>query len=57
MLPRGNAPQRRSCVVTFSVDWNFVMVGAVLAALPTVLVYAFLGRFFIRGMGAGSVKG
>ncbi len=42
---------------SFSVDWNVVMAGAVLAALPTALVYIFLGRFFIRGMVAGSVKG
>ena len=42
---------------SFSVDWNVVMAGAVLAALPTALVYIFLGRFFIRGLLAGSVKG
>ena len=33
------------------------MAGAVIAALPTALVYIFLGRFFIRGMLAGSAKG
>ena len=42
---------------TFSVDWNVVMAGAVVAALPTALIYIFLGRFFVRGMLAGSVKG
>jgi glucose/mannose transport system permease protein len=42
---------------TFSVDWNVVMAGAVVAALPTALVYIFLGRFFVRGLLAGSVKG
>ena len=42
---------------SFSVDWNVVMAGAVIAALPTALVYIFLGRFFIRGLLAGSVKG
>ncbi len=42
---------------SFSVDWNVVMAGAVLAALPTALIYMFLGRFFIRGLLAGSVKG
>jgi glucose/mannose transport system permease protein len=42
---------------SFSVDWNVVMAGAVLAALPTALIYIFLGRFFIRGMLAGSMKG
>ena len=42
---------------SFSVDWNVVMAGAVLAALPTAIVYIFLGRFFVRGLVAGSVKG
>jgi glucose/mannose transport system permease protein len=42
---------------SFSVDWNVVMAGAVLAALPTALIYIFLGRFFVRGLLAGSVKG
>jgi glucose/mannose transport system permease protein len=42
---------------SYSVDWNVVMAGAVIAALPTALVYIFLGRFFIRGLLAGSVKG
>jgi glucose/mannose transport system permease protein len=42
---------------SFSVDWNVVMAGAVVAALPTALVYIFLGRFFVRGLLAGSVKG
>ena len=40
----------------FSVQWNTVMAGALLAAIPTALVYILLGRFFIRGLTAGSVK-
>jgi glucose/mannose transport system permease protein len=42
---------------TNSVDWTVVMAGAVLSALPTALLYIFLGRFFIRGLLAGSMKG
>jgi glucose/mannose transport system permease protein len=42
---------------SFSVDWNVVMAGAVVAALPTALIYVLLGRYFIRGLLAGSVKG
>ncbi len=40
-----------------AVKWNLPMAGALLAALPTLLVYIFLGRYFIRGLLAGSVKG
>jgi glucose/mannose transport system permease protein len=42
---------------TYSVDWNVVVAGALVAALPTLLIYIFLGRFFIQGIMAGSVKG
>jgi glucose/mannose transport system permease protein len=38
-------------------EWNMVMAGAIIAALPTLLVYIIMGRFFIRGLLAGSVKG
>jgi glucose/mannose transport system permease protein len=33
------------------------MAASLLAALPTLLVYIFLGRYFLRGMMAGSLKG
>jgi glucose/mannose transport system permease protein len=42
---------------SFSVDWNVVMAGAVIVALPTAMIYILLGRFFVRGLLAGSVKG
>jgi glucose/mannose transport system permease protein len=42
---------------SFAISWNVVMAGAVLAALPTAIIYILLGRFFVRGMLAGSVKG
>lgn len=40
-----------------AVRWNLPMAGAILAALPTLLIYIILGRYFIRGLLAGSVKG
>ena len=36
---------------------SIVAFGAFLAALPTLLVYIVLGRYFIRGLLAGSIKG
>lgn len=39
------------------VQWNVQMAGALLAALPTLIVYIFLGKYFVRGLLAGSIKG
>jgi glucose/mannose transport system permease protein len=40
-----------------AVRWNLPMAGALLAALPTLVVYVIFGRYFVRGLLAGSVKG
>lgn len=42
---------------SYIVEWNVQMAGSLLAALPTLLVFIFLGRFFMRGLLAGSLKG
>ncbi len=39
------------------VQWNVQMAAAFLAAIPTLIVYILLGRYFIRGLLAGSIKG
>jgi len=39
------------------VQWNVLMAATLLAALPTLLVYVFLGRYFLRGLMAGALKG
>lgn len=39
------------------VEWNVQMAGALIAALPTLFIYIFLGKYFIKGLLAGSVKG
>ena len=38
-------------------NYGVSMAGALLASLPTLLVYILLGRYFIGGLMAGSVKG
>ena len=39
------------------IQWNVQMAAALLAALPTLLVYIILGRYFLRGLMAGALKG
>ena len=41
---------------TQTVNWNVLMAGALIAAIPTAVAYLTLGRFFIQGLTAGSVK-
>jgi glucose/mannose transport system permease protein len=59
-----NQPQLRPVTVALQnlsgsqfTQWNVQMAGALLVALPTLLVYMFLGRYFLRGLLAGSLKG
>jgi glucose/mannose transport system permease protein len=40
-----------------AVQWNLPMAGALIAALPPLLIFIILGRYFIRGLLAGSIKG
>ncbi len=38
-------------------EYNVDMAAAVIAALPTLFVYIVAGRYFVRGLTAGAVKG
>ena len=38
-------------------EYNVDMASAIIAALPTLAVYIIAGKYFIRGLTAGSVKG
>jgi len=40
-----------------AVSWNLPMAGSIIAAIPVLLIYILMGRYFIRGLLAGSVKG
>ncbi|TDX51524.1 carbohydrate ABC transporter membrane protein 2 (CUT1 family) [Orenia marismortui] len=39
------------------IEWNVQMSGAIISAIPTLFIYIFLGRYFMRGLLNGSVKG
>ena len=38
-------------------EYNVDMAAALIAALPTLLVYVLAGKYFVRGLTAGAVKG
>ena len=38
-------------------EYNVHFAGAIMAALPTLVVYIVSGRYFVRGLMAGAVKG
>jgi len=42
---------------SFVATWNVQMAGALIAATPTLLIFIILGRYFVRGLLAGSLKG
>ncbi|MFP5325120.1 MAG: carbohydrate ABC transporter permease [Gammaproteobacteria bacterium] len=48
-----NLANTTSSVKAYNVD----MAAALIAALPTVAVYVLAGRYFVRGLTAGAVKG
>ena len=41
---------------SYIVEWNVQMAGALIAALPTLLVYIILGRYFVQGLMAGALR-
>jgi glucose/mannose transport system permease protein len=38
-------------------EYNVDMAGAIIAAIPTLFVYVVAGKYFLRGLTAGAVKG
>jgi len=44
-------------VTTGRKQYNVDMAAAMIAAIPTLLVYIVAGRYFVRGLTAGAVKG
>lgn len=40
----------------YTVRWGWTTAGAVLAILPVVVFFAFVGKYFVKGLTAGAVK-
>ena len=38
-------------------EYNVNMAAAIIAALPTLVLYLLAGKYFVRGLTAGAVKG
>jgi multiple sugar transport system permease protein len=38
-------------------QWGKIMAGCVLAAMPPIIIYAFLMDYYIAGLTAGATKG
>ncbi len=46
-----------SMIGSFDLRWGEVMAGSTLIAAPLLIVFTFLSKYFIQGLGAGAVKG
>ena len=40
----------------YQIDWGLLLAGAGLAVLPVVILFAFVGRWFVSGLTEGAVK-
>ncbi len=41
----------------YFIDWGMLMSSSVLVALPPTILFAFIGRYYVKGLSAGAVKG
>ena len=44
-------------VSTGTVSYNVNMAAALLTAIPPLVIYFVLGKFFVQGISAGAIKG
>ncbi len=40
----------------YQIDWGLLAAGAVFMALPVVILFAFVGRYFVEGLTTGALK-
>lgn len=41
----------------YFIDWGMLMSSSVIVALPPIILFAFIGRYYVKGLSAGAVKG
>lgn len=41
----------------YTIEWNIQTAGAIITAIPPILVFIFFQRYFVRGITMGAVKG
>jgi arabinogalactan oligomer/maltooligosaccharide transport system permease protein len=41
----------------YSQQWGYFSAGAIIVAIPVVLLFMFLQRYLVSGLTAGAVKG
>jgi len=41
----------------YFIDWGMLMSSSVIVALPPIILFAFVGRYYVKGLIAGAVKG
>jgi len=51
-LPVGLA----AIVGQYQIDWGFLLAGATLASLPVILLFVFVGKYFVSGLTEGAIK-
>jgi len=42
---------------SYNINWGLLMAGASMTTVPAVVIFAFVGRYFVRGLTAGAVTG
>ncbi|WP_274627409.1 carbohydrate ABC transporter permease [Arvimicrobium flavum] len=40
----------------YQIDWGLLLAGATIATIPVVILFAFVGRWFVAGLTEGAVK-
>ena len=50
-------PALNGFLTSFNIDWGPLSAAAVLAVIPTLIMFAFASKYIVQGLTAGAVKG